>query len=331
MKNTMLNGMMGLVVGDALGCPVQFLDRDQIRRRGPVTTMEGHGTFDMPVGTWTDDSSMALAALSSIRLKQGIDPVDIMERFVDWEVNGAYTPYGFAFDQGLTCTEAIYRFNRTKDIATCGKTGERANGNGALMRILPVCLYWVQKEMEDPEAFSQREALESIHQITGLTHNHLRSHIASGLYYFMARAIVRGLSENTDLEVADTADGSLLQELLQQGLKEGFTYYEAEESNREQLSFYDRTRDLTAFEEVDASDIRSSGYVVHSFEAAVWCLITTGDFSECLLKAVNLGEDTDTVAAIAGGLAGLYYGYDGIPADWLEVIVNRDLIEAICG
>ena len=139
-KNIWLDGMMGLVVGDALGVPVQFLSRDEIKNRpeGLVTGMEAGGVYNMPEGTWSDDSSMALATLASIIDKKCADPADIMMRFVKWEMNGEYTPFGEAFDQGNTCSSAIYRFAKLPDIKTCGSTGEYANGNGALMRILPV-------------------------------------------------------------------------------------------------------------------------------------------------------------------------------------------------
>ena len=110
MKNIWLDGIMGLVIGDALGCPVQFLSREAIERRGNVTGMEGYGTFHMPVGTWTDDSSMTLATLDSILDKNKIDPDNIMKNFVKWKFEGAYTPFGQAFDEGITCTNAIDRF-----------------------------------------------------------------------------------------------------------------------------------------------------------------------------------------------------------------------------
>ena len=139
-RKMVLDGMMGLVVGDALGCPVQFLDREELRERGAVTEMEGYGTYNMPPGTWTDDSSMALATLASINERNCIDLRDIMERFLDWEFHGAYTPFGKAFDEGNTCSNAIYKYRDSHDLTTCGETDEYSNGNGALMRILPVCI-----------------------------------------------------------------------------------------------------------------------------------------------------------------------------------------------
>ena len=144
MANIWKNAVMGLVIGDALGMPVQFVDRGEIKKH-PIEKMEGYGTYNMPPGTWSDDSSMAIATLVSLQEKNGIDYRDIMERFVSWTTKGEYTPAGKAFDQGNTCMEAIGRYMITKDYKTCGKTGERANGNGALMRIMPVCLYAYEK------------------------------------------------------------------------------------------------------------------------------------------------------------------------------------------
>lgn len=362
-KNLMLDGMLGLVTGDALGVPVQFMTREEIaiRPQGPVTGMEGFGTYDMPPGTWSDDSSMALAALESIRRLGRVDPDDIMQNFLKWELNGEFTPYGYAFDQGNTCSHAIYNYQYDCDWHICGRTGEHANGNGALMRILPVCIYFAERGKNI--CTSDDEAIESIHSVTLLTHNHLRAMIASGLYFFMVKALIRA-RETAVTSVADTAepgkaaltentgnlhareavaatpafseqntsaehDRSLLH-LLQQGIDEGFAYYRHDFRNLTEMSRYSRLYDLHKLREIPASEIRGSGYVVDSLEAAVWSLITTDTLPEALLKAVNLGDDTDTVAAIAGGLAGLYYGANAIPPEWLEALKRREWILEMC-
>lgn len=335
-KNIWLDGIMGLVVGDALGCPVQFLSRDRIRKRGLVTGMEGYGTYNMPEGTWTDDSSMALATMDSMRRKKGIDPEDIMQCFMKWEFEGDYTPFGEAFDEGVTCSNAIYSFRDTGNYKTCGRTGEYANGNGALMRILPVCLYYIQKGMEGLSgqgaedgsdvgrvyfADNDREAIQGIHLVAGLTHNHIRSHMACGLYYFMAKEILKGIMNG---------QGSQLNVCLQKGIDAGLAYYRQDEMNHKELEHFNRLVDLDKFSKTGEKEIRSSGYVIDSLEAAIWCLLTTESFAECLPKAVNLGDDTDTVAAIAGGLAGLYYGCEQIPADWLDAIKEREYVQEMC-
>ena len=126
-----------------------------------------------------------------------------------------------------------------------------------------------------------------------------------------------------------SGEGSL-QDRLQAGLKAGFAFYESFLADRENLHYYDRLRDLDAFAQVQADQIKSSGYVVDTLEAAVWSLITTDSLEQALLKGVNLGEDTDTVGAVAGGLAGLFYGYDSIPDARLSVIKRREWIEDMC-
>lgn len=309
-QNVWLDGIMGVIIGDALGCPVQFMERDELRKRGLVTGMEGHGTYDMPPGTWTDDSSMTLAAFDSIRELKMIDLDDIMTRFVDWYEDGEYTPFGEAFDIGNTCSNAIWSYENGTDVYTCGGTSEHSNGNGSLMRILPACLYAYEKKLPD------EEAVKVIHEVSGLTHNHLRSKIACGLYYYCICAVLNGKGT--------------LKERLQQGIDRGFAYYGNDISNKAELAWYLRLKDLAAFADLPDSEIRSSGYVVDALEAAIWSLLNTESFEECLLKTVNLGDDSDTIGAISGGVAGLFYGYGKIPEEWLQVIQRREWIEGMC-
>ena len=313
MRNIWLDGIMGLVVGDALGMPVQFIEREELKNC-PVTTMEGFGTYNMPPGTWSDDSSMALATLVSIRAKNGIDCDDIMGRFMDWNLKGDYTPAGEAFDQGNTCMGAIFHYAKYKDYKTCGKTGERANGNGALMRIMPVCLYAYEKVSKNE--WTEKQAIEAVHLVSSLTHNHMRSKMACGIYYFMVKSI---LDNEGDLSAR-----------LQTGVDEAKRFYQADIANYVEFAHYGRLLDSDRFSQYNEKDIKSSGYVVDSLEAAVWSLLGTDSFEEALLKAVNLGDDTDTVGAIAGGLAGLYYGYKKIPKEWRKVIVRREWVEGVC-
>ena len=268
--NIWLNGIMGVVVGDALGCPVQFESRKEVARH-PVTDMRGYGTFNLPEGSWTDDSS-------------------------------------------LTTMQAIDRYSRNRNAKKCGGGEEWNNGNGSLMRILPACIYC--NVMETSGIYSDCDAIDVIHSVGGLTHAHIRSNIACGLYFFMVKQILIG-------------EGPL-QERMQEGLTQGFAFYESRLADKENLHYYDRLRDLTAFKSLPAEKIKSTGYVVDALEAAVWSLITTDRFDQALLKAVNLGDDTDTVGAIAGGLAGLYYGYDTIPENWLSAIKRREWIEEMC-
>jgi len=313
MRNIWLDGIMGVVVGDALGLPVQFLDREEIKQN-PVTGMRGYGTFNMPEGTWSDDGSLTLATLESIFTMEGIDCQDIMENFADWLIDGKFTPFGYAFDQGSTCIKAITNYVRNNDTEKCGITGEWANGNGALMRIMPVCLYVYERVQEGQ--ITEDEALGYVHRVSALTHNHLRSQMACGIYYFLVKAILQ-------------REGSLV-EMIFNGLQEAKMYYQRDIKNYTELSHYGRIFETEAFKQLPENEIKSTGYVVDSLEAAIWSLLNATTFEETALQAVNLGKDTDTVGAIACGLAGLYYGYEAIPSEWLEKIQCRDKIEELC-
>ena len=309
MRNIWKDGIFGVIVGDALGCPVQFESREKVAEH-PVTGMRGYGTFNLPAGSWTDDSSLTLALLSSIADTGGMNLKHIMDNFVDWLEHGAFTPYGYAYDIGFGTETAILNYERIGNPLICGGNSEQNNGNGSLMRIMPACLYCCAKGM------GEEERIKAIHAVGSLTHAHIRSNIACGLYCFMTDAVLNG-------------EGSLIRR-LQNGLDAGFACYEKAQTDPDELKHYARLRDLAAFRQTSAEEIQGSGYVVETLEAVVWALITTESFGEALLKVVNLGRDTDTTGAIAGGLAALYYGYDAIPQAWVNEIKKKEWIEELC-
>ena len=313
MKNIWIDGIIGLAVADALGSPGQFKSREELRRN-PITEMVYCDIYDKPAGAWTDDTSMTLCMLDSIRTLGRVDAEDIMDAFVDWMYENRYTPTGEAFDEGNTCVYAVERYRKIHGVDTCGKTGEHANGNGSLMRTLPVCLYYAEKTQAGEATVEQ--AIRDIHKLSALTHNHLHACMACGLYFFCVREMIYG-------------EGGL-NERLQRGMDQGFAYYEKDIANLVELSHYGRLRDLSEFAKLPDAKIKSSGYVVAALEAAIWSLLTTGSYRDCILRAVNLGDDTDTVGAIAGGLAGLYYGYDAIPEEWRKALIKREWIEEMC-
>ena len=316
MNSRILDAVMGVVVGDALGVPVEFCLRKD-RDIKPVDGMWSYGTFNMPAGTWSDDSSMTIATVDA--LSRGYDLKRIAEYFVDWYKYTAYTPWGITFDVGNGTSSALSNYLKEGDVYSCGGSSERENGNGSLMRIIPVCIYCGVQVLKG--LMTNDEAIKIIHEVSGITHNHIRSKIGCGLYYFMVLEMLK----------VDVDHTFALKEVLQEGLKKGFDYYGAQTYAVDELSHYDRTRNLDVFINTSRDDIKSSGYVVSTFEAAIWCLITTSSYEEAVLKAVNLGDDTDTVAAVTGGLAGLYYGIENIPKVWIETIVKRDYIEELCG
>lgn len=310
MKKKILGGIFGLCVADALGVPVEFCSRWQLEQ-SPVTDMRGFGTYDQPPGTWSDDTSMTLCLLDSLG-SDVLDYSDIMEKFEAWLQDGEYTPYGEVFDVGITCQMAVTRFATGTPPVKCGGTGERDNGNGALMRILPLIFHLYPRYGED--FWESPEAVDAIHETCALTHGHKRSQIACGMYLSVAAMLI----SSTRLPYAVT-----------QGVMRAWQYYSGLPDYAGELEHYARISS-EGFPLTPREEIKSSGYVVDTLEAAIWCLLTTDSYESCVLKAVNLGEDTDTVAAVAGGLAGLYYGPSAIPAQWHEQIPRAEYIEELC-
>lgn len=179
------------------------------------------------------------------------------------------------------------------------------------MRILPVCLYLFERQKK--VCTSENESIYMIHAVSALTHAHVRSQMACGIYYFLVKAILE--QEGT------------LENRLQEGMDRAYQYYRQDLSNHRELERYHRLADLSEFKTVSKEKIKSSGYVVDTLEAVVWCLLHSQSYKEAVLMAVNLGEDTDTVGAVAGGLAGLYYKSEGIPKEWIQVLQRREWIE----
>lgn len=317
--------VFGVVVGDALGVPVEFSSREE-RKADPVIDMREYGTHYQPKGTWSDDSSMTLATMESIIQSGGINYEDMMNRFHEWRVNGAYTPHGSVFDIGITCSGAIDRFRPGIDPRECGATGENENGNGSLMRIMPVSLYDALLEDYWQEDVLGR-AMMHTHDASSLTHRHPRSLIGCMLHTSICHELIFRGSQSIQDAVQNAVNKTLQ---LYEKVGETRAWYNDEFRTEIEADRYARLRDLESLKTQQESKIQSSGYVVHTLEAAIWCLLNSESYADCVLKAVNLGDDTDTVGAVAGGLAGLAYGYESIPADWTSVIASKDWIEQLC-
>lgn len=304
------SAMLGHAIADAMGVPVEFSDRSQ-RRRDPVTGYRGYGAHDVPAGTWSDDTSMALATLDS--LAHGLDYTDMMERFCDWKLHAAYTATGVVFDMGITTSKALAQYKNGLPALSCGQNGEYDNGNGSLMRIIPAALYCQYAAADLP----LDEQLAIIHDVSALTHRHPRSQMGCGIYALILMELCDGRG------IAG----------IQAGIDRAKRYYEANPAFSGELDSYARIlscASITDFAKTPEDEIRSGGYVVDTLEAALWCVLNTDNYRDCVLKAVNLGDDTDTVAAVAGGLAGCLYGMEGIPDGWLAGLRKAEDIEALC-
>ena len=232
----------------------------------------------------------------------------MMDRFLRWVNEGYMTPYREVFDMGIAIQQALARFAHGTPPLECGGIGERDNGNGSLMRILPMALY-LHRTM-GPDFSRMTEAYQIIHNASALTHAHPISLIACGLYCASVNELLCGKPSVWD------------------GIKAAKEFYRNQTEFVPYLDIFQRI-EPDILHALPKSEISSGGYVVHTLEAALWCLERQKSFRACLLEAVNLGEDTDTVGAVAGGLAGLKYG--DIPEDWLSVIARREEIEGLCG
>jgi ADP-ribosyl-[dinitrogen reductase] hydrolase len=292
--------LFGLAVGDALGVPVEFKSRAEISRR-PVTDMIGYGTYNLPPGTFSDDSSLAFCLAEA--LTQDFDLQKIADNFVRWLTKNYWTPRGHVFDVGIATREAIFRLKDGEAPEFAGGTGAMDNGNGSLMRILPLLLYIKDRPID--------ERYQLTRKVSSITHGHVRSSIACFYYLEFARHILAGLDKFT---------------VYHQLQKEIKAYLQKLEMNPQEINIFKRLLDENIYE-LPEEDIASSGYVMHTLEASIWCILSTDNYRDAALKAVNLGSDTDTTGAVTGGLAGLIYGWENIPTAWINAMARKEDIE----
>lgn len=296
-----LGGLWGAVVGDALGVPVEFQSREQLRQN-PVQDMRGYGTYHQPAGTWSDDSSLMLCTVEG--LADGFDTGRLGMLFTRWLNQAHWTPWQEVFDVGGTTLMAINRLSQGVEPEQAGLIDENSNGNGSLMRILPVTLRYFDLPVE--------ELLDHAHRASALTHRHVRGQMACGFYCTMVSALLQG---------ADKIEAYL------QAIRATKPVYEGPSYSGE-LPAFSRifSGDIPSLPE---SSVRSSGYVIDTLESSIWCLCNTDTYDDVVLRAVNLGEDTDTTATVAGGLAGVRYGADAIPSTWLDQLARRTDLEIL--
>ncbi len=303
MQQRIRDAMLGLAIGDAMGIPVESVSRGSLKRN-PVTGYRGHGSHDVPAGTWSDATCMSLATLDS--LSGGLNYNDIMYKFVDWTKNATYTATDMVFDIDSTVQKALANYKRGRPPLQCGMRSEHDNGNGSLMRILPAVFYINEK----CSAKHLDEQMEIIHNISSLTHGHTRSKTACGIYAMVMQTVINKNSQK------------YVQEDIQSALRSARKYY----NNSSEILHYNRLFSQN-FEQISASDIKNTGYVVDTLEAAIWCVLNSNSYRDCILKAVNLGDDTNTVAAVAGSIAGCIYD---IPQDLIDGLTRHEEIERLC-
>lgn len=287
---------MGVAVGDALGVPVEFEPRSR-RVEDPVREMRGGGTHGQPPGTWSDDTSLTFCTVEALLGQYSIARLGQM--FARWLQEGFWTARGEVFDVGGTTRASILRILHGIPAEDSGSVLESENGNGSLMRNLPVVLAYCR--------WSIPLMLERVHEASRVTHAHQRAQICCGLHALVTRNLL-----------FHRAPGAAYRYAMEGARK----LYLQEPWRDERRNFARLLR--ASLGEAPEREISASGYVVNTLEAALWALLTTRNFRDCVLKAVNLGDDADTVAAVAGGMAGVTYGIDQIPPDWLDALARKD-------
>lgn len=301
-QERLYGGLFGFCVGDALGVPVEFSTREE-RRQDPVKELRAYGTYHQPFGTWSDDTSLTLCLVDAIN--RGFSLKTVAGNFVSFYEEAAFTPHGEVFDIGNSTRAAIAEMRRGAEPAECGGRAETDNGNGSLMRVLP--LAFCGKETEE------KERIRLIEEVSSLTHGHDRSRLACILYVEFARCLLRGCQKQEALD--ETID---------------FIRRNCSDTYLRELKSFDRILSkelLHAAEE----EIASSGYVLDTLEAVLWVFFQADGYRDTVLRAVNLGGDTDTIAAIAGGIAGIYYGVGDIPQSWLESLARKEELYRMFG
>lgn len=281
-RNRFRGCLLGLAVGDAIGTTVEFKSRGSFP---PVTDMVGGGPFRLQAGQWTDDTSMALCLATSLVTKNGFDPADQMDRYSLWYRDGYLSSTGHCFDIGNTVSAALDRYRRTADPFS-GSTAPNTAGNGSLMRLAPVPMFYFP-DLEKTVHFAGESSRT--------THGALECIEACRLFAGMLFRALAGASKaeilfNTTFNISapkirNIAGGEYRQKPVDQ--------------------------------------IRGTGYVVASLEAALWCFYQTDTFESAIQQAANLGDDADTTAAICGQIGGARYGESGIPVKWLERLFMR--------
>ena len=283
--------LLGLAVGDAVGTTLEFCAPGSFT---PITDMHGGGPFALRAGQWTDDTSMALCLAHSLLYRQGFDAADQMNRYCNWYQHGYLSSTGTCFDIGGTVRQALERY-LDGGPAFSGSDDPRAAGNGSLMRLAPVAMFYAQR----PEQLGERAADSS-----RTTHAAPEALDACRLFAFQLRAALLGSGRDEVLRPAALPSQSLVTPAIGALL-------------------------VRVHASVARAQIRGTGYVVDALSAALWCFATTDTFADAVLRAANLGDDADTTAAICGQLAGAFYGIDGIPAAWRERVQDAAEIVAL--
>ena len=294
--------LLGLAIGDALGAAIEFQPPGTFK---PVTGYRVGGPHGLKPGEWTDDTSMALALADSIATS-GWDLNDQAARYVRWMRKGEYSVNDRCFDIGCTTGRSLVIFEKSGDARTCGDDVDQASGNGSIMRLAPVPIRFHRLFSQDLVKLAELAAESSL-----VTHANERCLSACRYLSLVLGGLITGLAKEEVL----SADWPAIDEL------------------RRHQPLHPEIDEVAAgsFRTRQPPQIKGSGYVVRSLEAALWAFAHTNSFPTAVLAAVNLGDDADSTGAVCGQLAGACYGRQAIPADLLAGLARRDMVDAALG
>ena len=293
----------GLLIGDAVGVPYEFKHPDDLPPLNQIDMTPPKGfscTYvDVPLGTWSDDGAQALALLASLIDCDGLNEQDFMEKMLAWYNKGAFTPDGVVFDIGIQTRQALGRYQQGTPLEYCANNDRRSNGNGALMRVMPLAIWYAIKGGTD------QAMIADAYRQSSLTHGHLLSKLCCAFYCLWAKNVFLG-----------------------QAINAGF--YNAHQCL---LAYYHSLNDNQALAEMNAidwyaKDGQGSGYVVDSLKSA-YLALQAPSYEQVIKKAVSMGNDTDTTACIAGGLAGLAFGVSALPEAWLIMLKGKTMVDEL--
>ncbi len=309
MKEIGTDMLLGIAVGDALGVPFEFSSREQMLK-SPAKDMVGFKTHNQPAGTWSDDSSLTFCLAEALTQKYTLEAVAI--NFVKWRNEAYWTAHNEVFDIGMTTTrsiselETILKKGNSEELKSLKYAADESdNGNGSLMRILPLIFEIYQQPI--------KTQFEVVWENSALTHKHIRAAMSCMIYLKLAEYLINGLTKEEAYSKTRTDIVNFWEEI--------------DFSENEQVRFIRLIKD--DIRSLKALSINSGGYVIESLEASFWSFLTSTSYEECVLKSINFGHDTDTTAAIAGGLAGLYYGSKNIPPFWLASLAKFEEIQEL--
>jgi ADP-ribosylglycohydrolase len=295
-------GFFGQAIGDALGVPVEFKSRDYLTQN-PVKDFMGFMCWNQPPGTFSDDSSMMFCTAES--LSRNYDIEEIGNVFVKWYKEGYWGAHNELFDIGGTTRRSLDRIVNGEKAKFSGEFFAENNGNGSLMRILPL-IYLLKNNFDINDRYNK------VKEVSSITHAHFRSVLSCFIFVEFGIQI---LNEFNKMEAYSKTQEIVNKFIIQNSF------------NPAEIKLFDRILNNN-ISDYDINKINSNGYVLDSLESSLWCLLKSTNYSESVLMSVNLGGDTDTTAAINGGLAGIYYGWNDIPKKWInELAKNKEILD----